>query len=105
MLEIDLELVPFNLGDLAVAELGVEDTLSDGDVAAAGITEADRAGARYDHLGRGALEQAAARGALPAGTAAGAAADVCERIGALRPVGAPQGFAAAHRRFLVDMGV
>src|SRR5688572_12837963 len=94
-LEIDLELVALDLGDLAIAELGVEDALADGDVGAAGIAEADRAGARLEDARRGALERAARRGAAPAGAAAGAAADVGEGVGALRPVGAPQRLAAA----------
>ena len=45
MFEVDLELVAFDLGDFAVAELGVEHALAEGNVAAAGIAEADGAGA------------------------------------------------------------
>src|SRR3954469_22417478 len=96
MLKIDLQLVAFDLRDDAVAELGVEDALSDGHVGAARIAEADRARLDVDHRLRVAVERPAAHRALPAGAASGAAGDVGEWIGALGPVGAPQAFAAAH---------
>src|SRR5688572_16520678 len=105
MLEVDLELVALDLGDVAVAELGVEDALADRDVGAAGIAEADRARPRLEHPGGAAVEGAAGRSAAPARAAAGAALDVGEWVGALGPVGAPQRFAAAHRRLLLDMRV
>src|SRR5690606_10637326 len=110
LLEVDLELVALDAGDGAIAEFGVEDAHADGDVATAGIAEADRAGARLDDAGRGRGEAAAPRGALPARTARAGAGEaalgpqrVGEGIGALRPVGAPQALAAGHRRLLLDM--
>jgi hypothetical protein len=42
MLEIDLELVTFDLGHLAVAELGVENALAHRDIASPWVAEAYR---------------------------------------------------------------
>src|SRR5689334_984524 len=103
MLEVDLELVALDLGDLAVAELGMEDALPKRDVGAAGIAEADRARLDVDHRLRVAVEAAGEGRALPAGAAAGAAGDVGEGIGALRPVRPPQALAAAHAAFRRDV--
>src|SRR6185503_21324637 len=52
-----------------------------------------------------AVELAALRRTLPAGPAAGAAADVGEGVGPLRPVRPPQALAAGHAGLAVDMGL
>src|SRR4028119_978384 len=70
LFEVDLQLVAFDLGDGAVAEFAVEDAGAESHVGAAGIAEADRAGARFHDAGRHALK-AAGGGALPAGPASG----------------------------------
>src|SRR4051794_20030778 len=75
MLELDLELVAFDLGDGAVAELGVEDALAERDVAAAGVAEAYRRG--FDlHDPRGGAFEAAGHRSSPAGAAGLASRDV-----------------------------
>ena len=48
MLEIDLELVAFDRGDGAVAELAVEHALAERQVGAALVAEATRRGAGFD---------------------------------------------------------
>src|SRR4051794_40742189 len=103
MLEIDLQLVALDLGDVAIAEFGVKHALPERDVAAAGIAEADRARLDVDHWLGVAVERAGERRALPAGAAAGAAGDVGEGVGALGPVGAPQALAATHAAFGRDV--
>ena len=57
MFEVDLELVAFDCGDGAVAELAVEDALALAQVVAALVAEADRGAAG---LGRGAVVEAGA---------------------------------------------
>src|SRR5690348_213108 len=101
MLEIDLELVAFDGGNGAVAELAVEHALAEREVGAALVAETDRRRARFDDALRFRVVGDAGR-ALPAGTAA-RPGDVGERIGALRPLRPPQAFTAGHRRFFLDM--
>ena len=89
VLEVDLELVAFDRGDGAVAELAVEDALAEREVVAALVAEADaRDGAapRSRAAAGGGSKERAARGALPAGAARIAAGDVGEGVGALGPL-------------------
>src|SRR5438046_512079 len=103
MLEVDFELVPFDLRHGPVAELGVEDPLAERDVGAAGVAEA-YGGSLDLHHPRGSAFEAACHRPAPAGAAGGAAGDVGEGVGAFGPVGAPEGLAARHGLLAVDMG-
>ena len=62
MFELDFELVAFDRGDGAVAELAVEDAHALAQVVAALVAEADGGGAG---LGRGAVVEAGAGGEVP----------------------------------------
>src|SRR5689334_4271992 len=101
MFEVDLELVAFDDGDRAVAELAVEHALAEREIGAALVAEADRRGSRFDGPRRLRIVADAAC-ALPAG-AAGRPRDMGERIGAFRPLRAPQALAAGHRGLFLDM--
>src|SRR3982750_2133910 len=100
VLEIDFELVAFDGGDGPVAELAVEDTLTEREVGAALVAQGDRRCARFDDSLRFGIEPAFAAGTLEA-RAAGAGAhrlsrpEVRERVCAFGPLGAPKAFAAS----------
>src|SRR5215210_883304 len=95
MLEVDFELVALDGGDGAVAELAVEHALSEAQIVAALVAEADGRCAGFDDALRLAAVIAARSCALPAG-AAGLASlgaqrgDVREGVAALAPLRAPQ---------------
>src|SRR5438128_3459402 len=103
MLEVDLELIAFDLRHNSVAELGVEDALAHCHVASPRIAQAHRGGSRFHHPRGGAFE-AAGHCPSPAGAPGLAAGDVGEGVGAFGPVGPPQGLATRHRLLLRDMG-
>src|SRR4051812_18082613 len=101
MLEIDLELIPLDGGDRAVAELAVENALANRHVGAALVSETYRRRAGLDHSLRLRVEAPVAAGALPArATCAGAHrlrwAGGGERVSPLRPLRPPQALAAGH---------
>src|SRR6185369_1592915 len=93
------------------AELAVEHALAEGEVVAALVAEADGGGLRFQWRLVGPAPPLPAlsregRGdscrALPAG-AARRAGDVGEGVGTLRPLRAPQAFAAGHGRLFLDL--
>ena len=59
MLEVDFQLVAFDGGDGAVAELAVEDALAEGEVVAALVAKADSRGLRFNDSLRLGVEAAA----------------------------------------------
>src|SRR5690606_10780971 len=85
LLEVDLQLVALNCPDKAVAELLVEDSRTDADIAAAFVANAHRALPRLYNPHR--LAHKLALRALPAGATPSAARDVGEGIVPLGPVG------------------
>src|SRR4029078_3061772 len=110
MLEFDFELVPFDRGDRAVAELAVEHALAERQIVPAFVAETYCRGAGFNHSLRFWIEMSAAARALPAWTARRSThrlrgPKMGERIGTLRPLGAPQTLAASHGRFFVDVGL
>jgi len=101
MFEIDFELVALDRGDGAVAKLSVEHALAKRQVVAALVAERNGGRAGFDHALRLGVVVDPAR-ALPSRPARWPR-DVGERVRPLRPLRAPQAFAAGHRGFLVDV--